>query len=158
MRLFNPDSPLMQFLTRLADLVILNILWILFSLPIFTLGASTTALYRSVLTLIDGGGSSTVLLFWNAFRSNFKQSTLLFLVLFVPFALILMDLWLLLFSTLELPALMHGICLLPAILFFIALNYVYPLAAQFENTIGRTLKNALLLAIANLPILSLIHI
>ena len=81
MRLFNPDSPLMQFLTRLADLVILNILWILFSLPIVTLGASTTALYRSVLTLIDGGGSSTVLLFWNAFRSNFKQSTLLFLVL-----------------------------------------------------------------------------
>ena len=152
MRLFNPDSPLMQFLTRLADLVILNILWILFSLPIFTLGASTTALYRSVLTLIDGGGSSTVLLFWNAFRSNFKQSTLLFLVLFVPFALILMDLWLLLFSTLELPALMRGICLLPAILFFIALNYVYPLAAQFENTIRGTLKNALLLAIANLPI------
>lgn len=152
MRLFNPDSPVMQFLTRLADLVILNVMWLLFSIPLVTLGASTTALYRSILTLLDGGGSSTVLLFWNAFRSEFKKGTLLFLILLVPFALIVVDLWLVLFSTLPLSAFMRGLCLLPVLLFFMALNYVYPLTAQFENTIGGTLKNALIIALANLPV------
>lgn len=152
MRLFNPDSSLMQFLTRLADLVILNVMWILFSLPLVTLGASTAALYRSVLTLIDGGGSSTILLFWNAFRSEFKKATLLFLILLVPFALIVTDLWLVLFSALPLSTLMRGLCLVPALLFFMAVNYVYPLTAQFENTIGGTLKNSVLMSLANLPI------
>lgn len=150
-RLFNPDSPVMQFLTRVADLVILNVLWLLFSLPVITLGASTTALYRSLLTLIDGGGTSTVLLFWNAFRSEFKTATLLFLILLLPFAVVFLDLWILLFGTLSMSPLMRGLCLLPVLLFFMAANYVYPLTAQFENTLKGTLKNAVLLALANLP-------
>ena len=146
------DKPWFSLLTKLTYSAYLNILWLICSLPIFTIGASTTALFYCTLKMAEDRDEGLTRMFFRAFRSNFKQSTLLFLVLFVPFALILMDLWLLLFSTLELPALMRGICLLPAILFFIALNYVYPLAAQFENTIRGTLKNALLLAIANLPI------
>lgn len=150
-RLFNLDSPVMQFLTRLADLVILNVLWIVFSLPVVTIGASTTALYRAILTLMDGGGTSTILLFWQAFRREFKTATLLFLILLLPFLAVLFDLWLLLGGALELPAVLFGICLLPALLFFMTANYVFPLTAQFENTIKGTLKNAILLAIANLP-------
>ena len=119
-RLFNPDSPIMQFLTRVADLVILNVLWLLFSLPVITLGASTTALYRSLLTLIDGGGTSTVLLFWNAFRSEFKTATLLFLILLLPFAVVFLDLWILLFGTLSLSPLMRGLGVGPVLRFCVA--------------------------------------
>lgn len=150
-RLFNLDSPVMQFLTRLADLVILNVLWLVFSLPVITIGASTTALYRAILTLMDGGGTSTVLLFWQAFRREFKTATLLFLILLLPFLTVLLDLWLLLGGVVELPTILFGVCLLPALLFFMAASYVFPLTAQFENTIKGTLKNAILLCLANLP-------
>ncbi len=150
-RLFQIDSPIMQFLTRLADLVILNFLWIIFSLPIVTIGASTTALYRASLTLIDDGGSSTAGLFWRAFRSEFKTATLLFLILLLPFLAVLFDVWLLLSGALSLPALLVGLCLLPVLLFLMMINYVFPLTAQFENSIKGTLKNAVLLSLANLP-------
>lgn len=150
-RLFNPDSPVMQFLSRLADLVILNLLWILFSLPVVTLGASTTALYRAILTLWDDGGSSTVGLFWSAFRKEFKKSTLLFLILLPVLALMCLNAWLLVSGVLQIPTLLRGLCMLPVLLFCLAVNYVYPLTAQFENSVKMTLKNAVLMSLANLP-------
>ena len=45
MKFFNYDSPIMQFLTRLTDLFILNFLFLICSIPIITIGASATALY-----------------------------------------------------------------------------------------------------------------
>lgn len=149
-RLFNLDNPIMQFLTRLADLVILNVMWLIFSLPVFTIGASTTALYRSLLTLMDDGGSSTIRLFWNAFRSNFKKATILFLILLIPFVVVSFEVLTALFSE-SISSLLRFACLFAGILFGISVNYVYPLTAQFENTIKGTIKNAVIIAISNLP-------
>lgn len=148
--LFNLDNPFWQFLTRLADLVILNLLWLVFCLPVFTIGASTTALYRSLLTLLDDGASSTVKLFWQSFRSNFKKATILFLILLVPFVAVSLEVWAGLFAQ-TLPSFLRFVCLFAGLLFGLAINYVYPLTAQFENTIGGTIKNAVIIAIVNLP-------
>ena len=49
MKLLDPDSPIMSFLARVADLVILNVLWLLCCLPVVTAGASTTAMYLSLI-------------------------------------------------------------------------------------------------------------
>lgn len=148
--LFNLDNPFWQFLTRLADLLILNILWLIFCLPVFTIGASTTALYRSLLTLMGDGATSTIKLFWQSFRSNFKQSTILFLILLLPFLAVSFEVWMAVFSE-TISSFLRFLCLFAGLLFGLAINYVYPLTAQFENTIGGTLKNAVILAITNLP-------
>ena len=57
MKLFNYDSPFWSFMSRLADLIILNLLWIVFCIPVVTIGASTTAMYRVTLNMVRGEGS-----------------------------------------------------------------------------------------------------
>ena len=58
MKFFNYDSPFWSFMSRIADLVIVNILWLVFCIPVFTIGASTAAMYRVTLNLVRGEGAA----------------------------------------------------------------------------------------------------
>ena len=73
MKFFNYDSPFWSFMSRIADLVIVNILWLVFCIPVFTIGASTAAMYRVTLNLVRGEGGGVVRSFWASFKLNFKQ-------------------------------------------------------------------------------------
>ena len=79
--LLNPESPAMRFLTKIGYTIILNLLWFLCSLPLFTIGASTTALYAVMQKLVRNEESGIVSAFFTAFRQNFKQATKIWLVL-----------------------------------------------------------------------------
>lgn len=151
MKFFNYDSPFWTFMSRIADLVILNILWLIFCLPVFTIGASTAAMYRVALNLVRGEGSGVVRTFWAAFKLNFKQGVLLFLILLVPTVLVVYELWMFLSGAVTQSIWMGVVFCFPALLVALVTAYVYPLLAQFDNTIKNTLKNACLLAIGNLP-------
>lgn len=93
MKLFNYDSPFWSFMSRLADLIILNLLWIVFCIPVVTIGASTTAMYRVTLNMVRGEGSGVVRMFWDAFRLNLKQAVLIFLILLIPVLLVVYEFW-----------------------------------------------------------------
>ena len=80
MKFFSVDSPLYRFLSRVLDILKLNFLWILGSLPVFTIGASTTALYYTVHKSIRGDRGYTTRTFFGAFRDNFKAATLPYLI------------------------------------------------------------------------------
>ena len=75
--LFSYDNPVMQFLTKVANCVYLNILWFIFSIPIFTIGASTTALYYVSLKMVKDQESGIFSAFFSSFKENFKQSTIM---------------------------------------------------------------------------------
>lgn len=150
-RLFNPDAPVMQFLSRIADLVILNLVWLALCVPVVTIGAATTALYRVLLNMAAGTDGALMKDFFRAFRSNFKPATLTWLILLVPSALCAVNLWLLLGGALGASALMVLVCVLPLALLVFVFAYVFAYIATFENTIWQTLRNVLLLSIANLP-------
>lgn len=149
--LFSPDGKLFQILSRFADLVILNLLWLICCIPIVTAGASMTALYYVLLKMVKGEESYIVKSFFHSFAENFKQATLIwgmFLgvgcllyfdfyfcshvggdgmkILFIPFALI-------------------------GALTIMALCYVFPVLSFFNNSIKKTLKNSILMAVAYLP-------
>ena len=81
---FQYDSPLFTFLSRVADLMILNLLFLVFCIPVVTIGASATAMYTVLFRMADDSCSGTIAAFWNAFRANFKKSTLIFLILLLP--------------------------------------------------------------------------
>ena len=78
-KLFNPDSKLSILLNRVADFVILGFLWLICCLPVFTVGAATTALYYTSLKLLAGEESYLTKDFFHSFKMNFKQATLLWL-------------------------------------------------------------------------------
>ena len=77
--IFNSDSGFSKFMNRIADLFILNILWIFCSIPIITIGATTTALYSVNLKFIDNEEGNLIKTFFKSFKENFKRSTIIWL-------------------------------------------------------------------------------
>ena len=81
--LFNLDSPIMRFLSKVCDLMILNVMCIICCLPIVTAGASITALYTITMKMVRGEESYIFKGFLKAFKENFKQSTIIWLIMAV---------------------------------------------------------------------------
>ena len=73
------------------DLILLNILWLLCSVPFITIGASTTALYSVTLKMAANEEGYIIRGFWDAFKKSFKQSTLVWLILLAVGAVLGMD-------------------------------------------------------------------
>lgn len=93
--IFGYDSPLMTALTSVGDCICLSVLWIVFSLPVVTMGASTTALYSAAHHVIRRKEGALWRHFWDAFRENFKRSTLAGLVVLALMALLTVDIFVL---------------------------------------------------------------
>ena len=79
--LFAADGKLAQTLGKIADLVILNVLWIVCSIPVVTAGAAATAFYSVALKMIKNEEAYVASSFFKAFRENFKQSFIVTLIL-----------------------------------------------------------------------------
>ena len=90
-RLFGMDSPLIGALTRIGDCICLSVLWLVFSLPVFTIGASSAALYAAVYRCLRRNEAGIWKNFWNAFRENFKRSTLAWLAELLVLAVLAVD-------------------------------------------------------------------
>lgn len=149
---FEQDSGVVSLLMDFADLIIANVLWFLTSIPLITLGASTSALYSVVRTPGEKRYSASVFKnFFRAFFRNFKTATLALLVLLVPAALVAVNVILVVFGLLEQSIVGYVICGISILLFLFAWNYVFPLIAHFENGVFKTLGNALVLSVAHLP-------
>ena len=86
--MFNYENPVWQFMGRIADLMILNAMALIFSVPIITIGASWTALYYCTVKIVRKEDTYVWKEFWNSFKSNFKQATIIWLIL-IPFLAIL---------------------------------------------------------------------
>jgi len=149
--LFNPDSPLMRFLSRVADMMLLNILWLLCCVPIVTAGAATTAMYHVTLKLAAGEEEGILKTFWRGLKTNFAPATKVFLLLLLPLLFVIGDGVLLLLGVFGDGVLNNVLLALPIVVFSMVWTYVFPLVAKFENPAGVTVKNALLLCVANLP-------
>ncbi len=88
---FNFDNPILNALSKMFDCVFLSFLWLVFSIPLITFGASTTALYYTVNKVIRHGRSHVWREFWGSFKSNFKQSTIVWMLFFVFLAIVGVD-------------------------------------------------------------------
>lgn len=89
--LFNIESPLMGFLMKTFDCICLSVLWILFSLPVITMGASSAALYTAVRRCLKRDEGHLLRTFLNAFRENLKRATLCWLIILALLALLTLD-------------------------------------------------------------------
>ena len=94
-RIFGYDSPIVGALTKIGDIICLSVLWLVFSLPIFTIGAATVALYTAAYRYLRSGKGSLWKTFWGAFRGEFKRSTLCWLVGLLLLAVLTVDVFVL---------------------------------------------------------------
>lgn len=151
MNLFNLDNPLMQFLGKLADLFILNILYLICCIPIVTIGAATTALYTVTLKSVKNEESYIVKSFFKAFKSNLKIGTLSWLIVLAAGTILWVDFRVLPNISGQISRILQVLILMIALLYLITVLYLFPYIARFENSVLGSIKNAFLLAIVHLP-------
>ena len=150
--LFSENSPIVIFLNRFFDLLILNWIFILTCLPIITIGPALTALYSVTLKMANGDNPYIFKTYFRTFTQNFKESIILWLPLLFGLLFFSADLYIvhtqldesLLF--LQFPILFFIFCIISIII------YAFPVFAIFDNSLAKTTKNALLLSLGNLPL------
>ena len=154
MRLFSYDSKFSQIMLKLCYGCYLNLLWLVCSLPVFTAGAATAALYDVTLRIAREEDPPLTTRFFKAFRENFRQATILWLILLGIGALLGADGYILYHLYKSTAGMVSVICTLglaliivAAIAYVIVLIYVFPLVASVKNTNFAMLKNALLIGI-----------
>ena len=142
MKLFSIDGPLYQFFSRLLDMLKLNFLWLLFSLPIVTIGASTAAAFSITLKMVDEREGYIARQFVAAFKANLKQGIPTGLLnLFFVYALYL-DFQL--FHAVEgNPIYFLILGIVGSVMCFCYFIYTYALMARYENTFLKTIKNSM---------------
>ena len=151
--LFSADSVLMRGLTRLADVMILNMLFIVTALPLVTLGASLTALNFTAMRIGTGACNSVTGDYFRSFRKNFRQATWLALAL-AALAGVLAA-WYVVLTTSALGA--DAELVLLAIWYILAFSlattalFAFPYLASFEGRTRDVLRNGLLLSWRHLP-------
>lgn len=142
MKFFSVDSPLYRFLSKLLDVIKLNFLWIIFSIPLITVGASTVAAMSVALKMADDEEGYIGRSFLKAFKDNWKQGTVLWLITVAAAYAIYLDFQF--FEALEgNPILFLIIGIASTVLAVSALLYSYPLIARYENNLFRTINNSI---------------
>lgn len=149
--MFKLDSPLMNFLNKLCDIMILNILVLVFSLPIFTIGAAVTAGYYMSFKMVKNEESYIVKGFWKAFKENFRQSTALWLIILAVCGVLFVDYRIVLYSGLSFDRWLRLGLITVTLIIALGVSFVFAMQARFTNTVKHTLKNSFLMALSHLP-------
>ena len=138
---FSTDSKLYVFMSKLTDLVKLNILWLVFSIPIVTVGISTIAAYTVTLKMAEGEEGYIGRDFLKAFKENWKQGIPMSFITLLCAWSVYLDFQI--YNAVEENAFVFLIIgIVTAYVFTFSLLYVYPLLARYENTILNSLKNS----------------
>ena len=152
MKFFSYDSKFSQLLLKLCYACFLNLLWFICSLPIITIGASTTALYYCCLKIVRDQDNHIGAMFFRAFRENFRQATVLWLIMLGVGLFLAGDGYILYHlrqsaeGTMAVVwTLILALVIAFAVLYVIVLEYIFPLLASVSNTNTAMLKNAFLI-------------
>lgn len=149
--LFNYDGPVMSAMSRIADLIILNILTVLCCIPIITAGAALTALHYMTIKMVRKEECYIIRGYFKSFKQNFRQATIIWLILLAAMLIIWGDFHILNSGIISLPKAFSIIIMAVGFLFMMMVIYTFPVLARFDNTIRNTLKNAFFMSILNLP-------
>lgn len=157
-RFLRSDNRGMVFLSKVADIVILNLLFVLFSIPVITLGASWTSLYHTTVKIIRYETGYTAKEFWKSFKENFFMTTIIWMILLGVYVLSFGGMYVLAIkysgtAQVVIIALYVIIVLFTTIIF----TYIFPAAARYEMNIPTAFYLSVRMAVAH-PVRTLLMI
>ena len=156
MKIFNVDSPLMRVLTKITDLVIVNLLTVVLCIPVITGGAAFTAMHYCVLKLVRDEEAGIVKQYFHSFKDNFKQSTIIWMIFVFIMGFFGLDFYLMYSNPTSVSYYIFGGILVFTFLFLFVGTIVFPIQAKFVNTIPKTLKTSFVYAFKHLPVTLLV--
>ena len=149
MKLFSMDGKFLNFFNRITDLIILNLLWILCCLPVFTIGAATSALYQVTLQMAEDREAYIAKSFFYAFRENFRQATISWLICLIAMLVLLTDLSVVSHFFAGSSTFFSVPFFMLAFLLFCVVLYIFPVIAYFKNSLEKIFINSFRLALGN---------
>lgn len=150
MNIFSSDGWFARIFGTIGDIIVVNILFIICSIPIFTMGASMSAMYYTLLKKQRTGETGGIIkLFFRGFKDNFKKSTiawLLFLLIAFVFSL---DFNLFGKGGPQENKLMYYTSVIFFILICFIAIYLFPVISAFENTLKNLILQSIYMAAKN---------
>ena len=142
------DSAFGRTMTKIGIIICANLMFVLFSMPVVTIGASYVALYHVMLKTLRGNtGLNPFKEFWIGFKSNFKQATIAWIGVLVVAAVLVAE-WILVNTQTGAISIFYTIVFYLELLFSaLALAYLFPLIARFKTTAKQAAKNSILLSV-----------
>ena len=157
----NENGKIMSFLSRLGDMFILNIMYLICCVPIVTIGAATTALYYNTLKIAENREGYVWKDFLKSFRQNFKQATIIWTLILGATVILGIDFFLVGgISSQAVVSVIGSVVVVLGIFLILVSVYVFPILARFENSVSKIIKYSLIMSIRHLPstvIILLIH-
>ena len=139
--IFRIDGPLYRIGNIIYYLIVTNILWVIFSLPLFTAGASTTALFYVIGKVVRDDDVSTIKDFWKSFKLNFKQSTIVWILMLVIYGIIFINI-----RNINILGSMSKFILPVQIAILIEIViitiYIFPILSRYEMTTKNLIKTS----------------
>ncbi len=146
------NNPFVILAGHVADLMIINVMWIIFSLPLITMGAATAAMYYATFRCVRKDETNPIEKFWHSFKGNLKQGTILTIIYLVYGGVVALDIYAARngIRGVQLPEFyeMAAYVLLLPIAFTIA--YIFPYLSRYTNTIKGSLGNSFLFSASHL--------
>ena len=151
MRILDIDGPLVQFLSKMADLMWLNILTMICCIPIITAGASLTALQYMALKIVRDEESYITRGFFKAFRDNFKQSTIIWLIFMAVGIVLYADYRIVTTMDVQINGVIKTLIMMVGAVALFTFMYVFPVQGKFSNSVRMTIWNAFVFSIVQFP-------
>lgn len=149
MNFLHEDTPVAGLLSRLMDLILLNVFWFLCCLPIVTIGASTTALYDMTMRLAFHEEVGIISGFFKSFVHNLKRGTLLYLLALAAGAFLALDFWSALHWDIPFKFVLQVLILSVGYFYLAAVSHAVPALAYFDEPVIKTIKHGFILAMRN---------
>ena len=148
------DNPVFQVINKVLDSLALSLLWTLASLPLFTIGAASAALYTAMHKSVFCSEGYVWRTFWSAFRANWKQATVLWLLMTAISGILFADLYLFNRWSTEgiIPEFLFWAVLVLAFCVLVWVLYWFAYLARYNDSIRGLLRNTLLISLVNLGV------
>ncbi|MBE5871970.1 MAG: DUF624 domain-containing protein [Lachnospiraceae bacterium] len=147
--IFNWENPVWKYLGRLADAILLTLLWAVFSLPVITIGASTTALFYCALKIVKGEEGYLIKQFVKSFRANLLQGTIIWMLCLGMGGALAWNLWFFHAQESSMAKVISIMLYVFAYLFLMVLHYVFAVLARFDSSTGNIFGMAFYLSVKN---------
>lgn len=148
---FNEDNFLYIFLSRVWDIVLVNVLFIFCSLPIITIGPSFTAMHHVTLRMTKGNNIGTCKTFFRAFKANFKQSFIVWIVSLLAMIVLLTNIEFLKTVGGSFASFLFYASYILLIFILVINLYIHPVIAAFEGNIKAQIRNSVIFIFMKLP-------
>lgn len=146
MKFFSLDSPLMQKLNFFSHFVLLNLLWVFTSLPLITIGASTTALFYCTMKLDREKDIAVFQDFFSSFKENFLVSTKAWIILIIVGFILSVDLYFTGGITVAwIQMIFAGVLILTTFFILCVSLFIFPILARFHNTTKEAFRYSFIL-------------